>query len=73
MYRDAWENAHNNECTRLDIGFKANSKPLSLDILVGKTGRKLLQAQLNLICAACLPPTLVDYAEWKKVSAIANA
>jgi hypothetical protein len=75
---DTSENAHNNKRTRLNIGFKADSKPPPLDILVGETGRKLLQAQLNLavinlICAACLPPTLVDYAEWKKVFAIANA
>lgn len=55
----------------------SNARPPPLDILVGETGRKLLQAQLNLaiinlICAACLPPTLVDYAEWKKLFTIAN-
>jgi hypothetical protein len=71
--------AHEIKRTRLDSSTDdvSNARPPSLDILVGETGRKLLQAQLNLaiinlICAACLPPTLVDYAEWKKLFTIAN-
>jgi hypothetical protein len=64
---------------RLESGADKNSnaRPPALEVLVGETGRKLLQAQLdlavvNLICAACLPPTLVDYSEWKNIFTIAN-
>jgi len=73
-------NAHGTKRPRLDSSTMdniSNAQPPPLDILVGETGRKHLQAQLNLaiinlICAACLPPTLVDYAEWKKLFTIAN-
>jgi hypothetical protein len=48
-----------------------------MDIYVGETGRKCLQAILNLavvnfICATAIPPTVVDYAKWKKIFTIAN-
>lgn len=48
-----------------------------MDIYVGETGRKRLQAMLdlavvNFICATAIPPTVVDYAEWKKIFTIAN-
>lgn len=51
--------------------------PSFLDIYVGDTGRKLLQAKIdiaiiNLICAAAIAPTIVDYHEWKKIFELAN-
>lgn len=54
-----------------------DSKLPTLAVLAGESGRKLLQAQVdlavvNLVCAACLPPTLLDYPEWKKVQSLLN-
>ena len=48
-----------------------------LDIHVGETGRRHLQAMLdlaivNFICAAAIPPTIVDYTEWKRIFMITN-
>ena len=48
-----------------------------LDIHVGETGRRHSQAMLdlaivNFICAAAIPPTIVDYTEWKRIFMITN-
>lgn len=50
----------------------------TLNVIVGETGRKLIQAQadlatVNLICDACLPPALVNYPEWKYLLSILNS
>ena len=53
------------------------SKKTQIEFEFGKAGRNLLKARLNLtivklICAATLPPIVVDTQEWKDMFSIAN-
>ncbi|KIK78533.1 hypothetical protein PAXRUDRAFT_28593 [Paxillus rubicundulus Ve08.2h10] len=53
-------------------------KKTMIELQFGKAGHNLLRAQLDLaivklLCAAALPPTLVDYKEWRDLFAIANS
>lgn len=48
-----------------------------LEVDCSKVGHEYLKARLDLaivklICAAAIPPTLVDYIEWKEIFLIAN-
>ena len=78
MEPDTWETAlRGTKRARLDSGTNSITRPPTLEVLVGETGRKLLQAQLDLavvklVCAACLPPTIVGYPEWKDIFTISN-
>jgi len=59
-------------------GQKAVSKkPTMIDLDFGNEGRKILSLRMDLaivklICAAGIPPYVVDYREWKDMLAIAN-
>ncbi|KAF8139762.1 hypothetical protein EV363DRAFT_1497650, partial [Boletus edulis] len=53
------------------------TKKTMMEVEFGKAGRTLLKLRLDhavvkLLCAAALPPTLVDYPEWKDIFSIAN-
>ncbi|KAF8545865.1 hypothetical protein OG21DRAFT_1528206 [Imleria badia] len=52
-------------------------KKTQIEVEFGKAGRNLLKARLDhavvkLVCAATLPPTIVDTSEWKDIFSIAN-
>ena len=47
-------------------------------MIVGKRGRAILQdkmnlAVVNLVCMACIPPTIVDYPQWKTMQITLNS
>jgi hypothetical protein len=53
-------------------------KRTALDVRFGNHGRKLLQARLDdsivrLICVTGIPPSVVDYEQWKDMLAVANS
>jgi hypothetical protein len=63
---------------KLNEEVAGGSGSATLEIAVGEAGRKLLQAKLDLavihlICAAGLPPTLIDYPQWKYMFGLANS
>jgi hypothetical protein len=64
------------KCAMVD-GMEPEHKVMVVDVIAGDAGRKLLQTKLDLaivhlICAAALPPTVVNYVQWKNIFRIAN-
>ncbi|KAH7905604.1 ribonuclease H-like domain-containing protein [Hygrophoropsis aurantiaca] len=67
-----------NKRQKLNHGSQIQPPPSSMEVGFAAHGRKQLQKKLDfaitkLICAASLPPTIANYAEWKEVFAIANS
>lgn len=56
---------HACHCRYLSPGLKAQANVLFLQA-------RMNLAVVNLVCMACLPPTVVDYPEWKNMHSIAN-
>ncbi|KAG2344902.1 hypothetical protein BDR05DRAFT_998906 [Suillus weaverae] len=59
------------------VGVVVEHSKSRLEVECNKVGREYLKAWLDLaivklICAAAIPPTLVDYVEWKEIFLIAN-